>query len=179
MTVDEVELVVHVAASEDDPIAAYLRDALPRANELFSPARIRFLVKEYRHGEPAIPSVQSMAERDALAVLAPPDGRVHVFLVKRLGDLERADIDIAGRHWRYRGKRREFFGRRYIILAPSEARVDTLAHELGHFFGLDHSMRFENLMKQLPRDDKATLDEKQTSAIRKGFLNFRTSTSRK
>ncbi|NMB73915.1 MAG: hypothetical protein GYA21_02145 [Myxococcales bacterium] len=153
-------------------MTAYFRDALSRANELFEPARILFLEKEHRYGEPKNPEIRSRAERDALAVLAPLDGRVHVFLVKRLGDLERSDVDIAGRDWRYQGRRRELAGRRYIIIAPTSARLDTMAHELGHFFGLCHSARFDNLMKQIPRDEKATLDKQQLAAIRRGLLKF-------
>jgi predicted Zn-dependent protease len=58
--------------------------------------------------------------------------------------------------------------------APAKPdEVDTLAHELGHFFGLDHHTDSKNLMKQRPRNPDAAFGPKQIAAIRRGLKTFR------
>jgi hypothetical protein len=173
--VQEVSLVVHLAGgSEGYPaLLTYLEAAVLRANELFEKVGVRFSVQEKIEGEPKCEVVQSGAERDALAIYAPADGRIHVFLIPRLMDLETPTKDIAGRHWRYQGKDRSLRGRRFVMVAPGSARTDTLAHELGHFFGLPHHPRFDNLMKQLPRDEKPAFTMGQIQILRRGVSTFR------
>ncbi|HOX43833.1 MAG TPA: hypothetical protein PK668_09545 [Myxococcota bacterium] len=170
-----IPLCVHLAGPEDGhpPLRAFLEAAVPRAQELLGPAGARFEVRGTRAGEPAERAVQNAAERDALAAHAGEAGCVHVFLLPRLGDLERKDLDIAGRHWRYQGKDRRLRGRRYVLVAPASARVDTLAHELGHYFGLGHRAERQNLMKQLPRDPAPGLTPAQLRVVSRTLRSFR------
>jgi hypothetical protein len=108
----------------------------------------------------------TVADRNRLAELAVGDGAVHVFVVDRAADKDKEGDWIGGVHWRYGGKTRRLRGRRYVILSRQHARDDTLAHELGHFFGLPHSDADGNLMTP-GRSDGGVLDDAQRARLRR------------
>lgn len=160
-----VELVVHVAAGEDGAAVsddAWIDDAIATANTLFGGADLSL---SRAHGDPAgVPvEVASVADRDALALLA-ADGALHVFVVSRLADKDSQGAWIKGVTWRYAGGKRTA---RYLIVARDSAAGDTLAHELGHFFGLHHTTLRDNLMTSPGRDQGAALDEAQLAIVRR------------
>lgn len=89
--------------------------------------------------------VKSRKDRDAFAPAAAAGKLVHVFLTARLDDIDNLGDEIRGVTWRAAG-------RKYIVvsgIAPSR----TLAHELGHFFGLPHSTYAISIMNKTPRDE--------------------------
>jgi hypothetical protein len=65
-----------------------------------------------------------------------------------------------GVHWQPQTTPR----RHYVIVATS-ALPSTLAHELGHFFGLPHTAVKNNLMSYDRDGSPPFLDAKQTSTI--------------
>lgn len=84
-------------------------------------------------------------------------GTVTVLVVARVQDLDVPDYNLMGVHWRYRGRNREFLGRRWIYLT-ARATPPVLAHELCHFFGLSHDRAGGNLMTPGPSDPIWDLD---------------------
>ena len=74
-------------------------------------------------------------------------GRVDLFIVNRLGDIDRVGAEIRGVHWCDPRDRKR---KRWIILSRI-ARPLVLAHELGHYFGLPHSAYPESIMNKRPR----------------------------
>jgi hypothetical protein len=136
--------------------AKWLDDQLARANALFAASALRFSAAS-REQPSLADTIADRAARDALAPLAPRDGTVHVFIVARLADIDSAGDFVGGVHWRYRGAARALRGRRYIIVSREDARHDTLAHELGHYFGLAHRSEPANLMTAPGRDASCAL----------------------
>jgi Metallo-peptidase family M12 len=136
-----VELTVHVAVGTDGaPVAtaAWVADEVEAAGERLGPTGAAFTAAA---GDATVlpAAITSVAQRDDLVALVPDDGTVHVFVVARIADKDKAGGEIGGVTWRYHG-------RRYILISATGARVDTLAHELGHFFGLPHTTAADNLM---------------------------------
>jgi hypothetical protein len=164
-----IPLTIHLAAGEDGPVAQreWIDAFVERANQVYAPVEVSFRVAETPTFDQPGPEITKVAERHALAEYARPDGSIHVFIVRRLADKSIPDKWISGVHWRYQGKNRKWRGRRYIILSRQAVRVDTPAHELGHYFGLGHAKDPKNLMKPIPRDQDAALSKWQIRRIRK------------
>ena len=161
-----VELVVHVAVDGDaDPAVdqGWLDDALAAANERLGPAEVA--VTATAAGGDGVPiDVDTVEQRDGLAAHATGTA-LHVFVVRRLADKDKSGDRINGVTWRYRGTDRALRGRRYIVVDKG-ALVDTLAHELGHFFGLAHTTDPANLMTAPGRERGAGLDATQLQRVR-------------
>lgn len=122
-------------------------------NEQFAAMRSRFatidvdfeVVSAEVHPEEAW-HIASRAQRDQLGARKLAPGVVHVFLVGRLDDVDVADTQIRGVHWR----QRKNIARRWIILSRIAESV-VLTHEMGHFFSLPHSRYRASLMNKRPR----------------------------
>lgn len=107
--------------------------------------------------------IESVGMRDALSPLVRPR-RINVFLVEALRDSESKTVYRNGVTW----DARVAPVHRYIILARG-AWESSLAHELGHFFGIpEHSAQKNNLMSYDREDDLVFLDDGQKARIRAG-----------
>lgn len=161
-----ITLTVHAAVDDD----AWIADEIATATARFTDAGVAFTRAD--GGTDGVPTeVATVADRDALAQLAPADGTVHVFVVEKLANKD-AEGYINGVTWRYAGGKRGWRGRRYIVIARDDALVDTLAHELGHMFGLAHTDEPTNLMMAPGRNDGATFDAGQVAILTRKATAF-------
>lgn len=169
-----VSVILHVAegaffdlvGGEGKPEEQIARLVNP-PHAVFAEAGLRFRIEPPRKLEIANPMLAGREDRNGLARLAPRvPGAIEIFIVASAGDVDRDDEEVAGVHWRYVGPSKENRGRRYIILSGGMARPDTLAHELGHWFGLGHVEDKTNLMCPGGRREGQRLDEGQRARIR-------------
>lgn len=170
-----IPLTVHLAASEEHPAATMrrLERGLEEANAAMSPYGLRVKVRELRRMPEGYGSITRRRDRRRIAGYAPPDGSVHVFMVDtlELRGGRRGDRSVRGLHWRYRGILRRLRQREYVVVS-SDAPATTLAHELGHRFGLSHTEAEENLMCSCRRGPRQIFTPQQGATLRRGVRSF-------
>ena len=142
-----IGLVLHVTVTKDGAVQTpqWVGDQLSHANRLFAAIDVGFRLRDVRALPEGTSHIRTRKDRDLLGRNRYATGDAHVFLVKKLDNVDQ-EGEINGVHWRDRARR----SRRWVILS-SIAWELTLAHELGHFFGLPHSTYDISLMNKTPR----------------------------
>ncbi len=164
-------ITVHVAsASEAAPRS--VERWVERANAALEMYGIQVYVHAVRILPRGFETVTRWRERRQLAGFAPSDGTIHVFAIEEL-DRRRthAGRRVRGLHWRYRGLNRRLKSREYVVVT-STAPMTTLAHELGHLFGLRHSNYANNIMCSCRRGADVSFTAEQGRAMREGAQSF-------
>lgn len=143
-------IALHVVEEEgaDVQTPQWVAEQVTEANRLFAPIGVGFRVASAEAVDARFANVETRLDRDLLGRDEHTLGVVHVFVVRRLADVDVAGEVIRGVHWRDRSQT----SRRWIILS-SIASPMVLAHELGHFFGLPHTKHRESIMNKSPHTD--------------------------
>lgn len=147
-------LVVHVAAADPTDTEARVGRLLDTANRHFAAAGVAFGVAEQRELPASYAVVETIRERRQLRRLLVPRA-INVFLVDAILDPVPSDATRRAARWQGRepsgrlsGAHIEAPGKQpgtYILLARTR-RPTSLAHELGHFFGVAHHKDPTNIM---------------------------------
>jgi Matrixin len=145
-----VPLALHIVeeGGQDVQTPQWLAEQVREADRLFAPIGVGFVVASAKLVDASFADVQTRLDRDRLGRDEHSRGVVHVFVVRRLADVDVEGEVIRGVHWRDRAET----SRRWIILS-SIAGPMVLAHELGHFFGLPHTTHRESIMNKSPHMD--------------------------
>lgn len=144
-----VKVQFHVATDAQMMIESKeaIEARINQTNKIYEPTRLRFELGEILPLPEGILELVTRENRNALAEKVPaPAGVIQVFIVRTAHDVDRINVWITGVHWSYAGRQKSHATRRFIILSSSHSDFDTLAHELGHWFGLVHEKDLMNLM---------------------------------
>jgi len=144
------EIALHVVEEEgvDVQTPQWFAAQVREANRLFAPIDVGFRVGSVAPVDAEFADTDTRLERDKLGRDEHSLGVIHVFIVRRLADVDVEGAVIRGVHWRDRAET----SRRWIILS-SIASSMVLAHEAGHFFGLPHSKYRKSIMNKSPHMD--------------------------
>ena len=120
--------------------AAFLQERLARANQIFAPYRVAFVLEKRLALRAAHAQLETRSDRDALAGYVGKQV-IDWFVVESLRDVDEPERMRRGVHWHARGTPAH-----YVILSTLGG-PDVLAHELGHYLGNpEHSPTPGNLM---------------------------------
>ena len=148
----------------DATTAEWLTTQLASANRHFAALDVGFQVV----GADALPAtathVESRGDRDELSIDRLGGKVVHVFLVGVLDDVDEPGAIAYGVTWHRRNDERKY------VIVSAQALERTLAHELGHFFGLPHSSYAISIMnkadRKVPPPAQRTFADEEVTAMK-------------
>jgi hypothetical protein len=152
------------ASGEEVPVAdkEFIDELMSEAKTIYAEHRLSFVDTGRGELPASRAALETRADRDAMVEYM-SSGVANVFLVRSLRDVDDPKLYRMGVMWRCLKNLKK----KYVIVAAS-ARPTTLAHELGHFLGLDHAYVKNNLMSyDREPGAKVFLDEKQGDKCRK------------
>lgn len=157
-------IALHVAVGDAGPIATadWVAAQVTNANRHFELLDTEFRIISVDAQPASVLRVEARKERDQLAKLA--TGRViHVVITGQLDDVDIPGNEIGGVAWRSAGNVK-------LVILSTKAWDRTLAHELGHVFGLPHSTYPISIMNKSERKDppqeQRTFDPKEVAAMK-------------
>jgi hypothetical protein len=157
---------LHVAADAAGLVVTpeWIAHQLAVANRHFGSLDVAFQLAGTDTLDDSAVHIETRADRNALAARGLPGRVIHLFIVRRLDDIDVKGGILNGVAWRRPGDKRK-----YVILA-SNAFERTLAHELGHVFGLPHSSYAVSIMNKTERKeppvDQRTFADEEIAAMR-------------
>ncbi len=145
---DVVPIEVFVVREDGDPVVSrdWLNAQVFHASALFAPAGVGFEIERVRAISDEHAHIETRDDRDALAAIDREPGRVQLFVVRRLDDVDVDGNRLFGVHWRFREDRSQT----WIIMSTRDTTNTVLAHELGHLFELGHSRYPASIMNKSP-----------------------------
>jgi hypothetical protein len=164
-------IALHVATGEHGLVATpdWLAAQLATANHHFERLGVGFTFAGVDELPASAVHIRTRADRDELAEHL--GGKlIHVFVVGRLDDVDEEGAIAYGVTW-HRGKD----DHKYVIVS-AEALERTLAHELGHFFGLPHSTYAISIMNKSnrtePPPEQRTFADEEIAEMRRGLARL-------
>ena len=140
-----IGLRLHVPVNDTGPIASadWVDRQLANANHHFEPLSVGFQVVGVEPLDASTERVEDREERRSFGPLI-KGNVIDVFVTGYLDDIDRPGEMIYGVTWWTTGDRK------FIVLS-TQAWERTLAHELGHVFGLSHSKYAISIMNKKER----------------------------
>lgn len=137
-------IALHVPVTEDGPIAtsAWIASQLAEANRHFALLDIGFQIVRTGTLPASVARIEDRQERDTLGARL-GTGVIDLFLTGQLDDIDTSGAQANGVTWRK--------GSRKFVIVSTRAWERTLAHELGHVFGLPHSTHAISIMNKTER----------------------------
>lgn len=154
-------VVVSVASESGKPVRddAWIDAQLAEAERLFGPRGVHLKKAAQRPLDERFARLETRKDRDALRAEL-QKGVINVMIVASLRDVDDPRLYRMGVHWSPVAKPRVH----YVIVAR-DAWESTMAHEIGHFFGLPHSAKRNNLMSYDRDGGKAFVDDSQARTV--------------
>jgi len=139
-------LRLHVAAPSEGLVVTseWIARQVATANQHFARLDAGFQIASVDTLPTSAAHVRTRADRSAFGKRLAPRV-IDVFVTGKLDDVDEPGNIIYGVTWRK--------GARKFIILSGEAWERTLAHELGHFFGLPHSTYPISIMNKAKRDE--------------------------
>jgi hypothetical protein len=161
-------VVVSVATEAGKPVRddAWIDAQLAEAERLFGPRGLHLKKTAQRPLDERFAKLETRKDRDALTAQL-QKGVINVMIVASLRDVDDPRLHRMGVHWAPVGKP----GVHYVIVAR-DAWESTMAHEIGHFFGLPHSASKNNLMSYDRDGAAAFLDDYQARTVLSFARNY-------
>jgi hypothetical protein len=156
---------LHVTVVDGRPIAeaGWLAAQLAEASRQFAALDVGYQVVAIDSLPASGAHIATRRDRDELATGRLGGGALPVFIVGQLDNVDEAGV-IRGVTWRTRRG-----GRKYVLVSTI-APARTLAHELGHVFGLAHSTYPISIMNKTeradPPPDQRTFADEELAAMR-------------
>lgn len=172
----EVPLFVHVATTVDGPVVdlGRIEADVARTNAELSMYGVRFVMVRVEELEVGHAELQARKQRADFARRIEDHGALHVFYVKKCSVPRQGNVDqkVSGLHWIYRGMRQDLRHRMYLVVAH-DAPFTTLAHEIGHAFGLKHEQKDPgNIMCSCERRENSHFSDSQIATLRVAASRF-------
>jgi hypothetical protein len=166
---------MHVAELSGRPVAdeAFLRERVARANEIYAPYHVGFVVQRVLPLDGKHAQLDSRADRDALATYVQRKV-INCFVVAALRDVDEPERMRRGVHWHaaLSGDKAAAARPHYVILSTLGER-DVFAHELGHYLGNpEHSQTVGNLMSYERGPMLPFLDADQVARLERALRGY-------
>ena len=144
---------LHVATEAEALVTTpeFIAKQVAIANQHFAAIEVGFQLAEVVTHD--APHPVTRADRDAIAKKRRGPPVIDVFVVADLADVDHPGAFINGVAWRLPKQTHK------VIVLSAQAMDRTLAHELGHVFGLPHSTYAISIMNKTPRE-KPPVDER-------------------
>lgn len=159
-----IGLRFHVPVTDAGPIAKpdWVERQLASANQHFEPIGVAFQIVGVKPLPASAERVEDKQERRSFGPHM--KGRViDVFITGHLDDIDKPGAMAYGVTWWITGNRK-------LIILSTQALERTLAHELGHLFGLPHSTYAISIMNKTPREEppieERTFHEKELAKMK-------------
>jgi hypothetical protein len=154
-------LSIAVAEQDGAPVQTpeWLAEQLVEARRIYNHFGIYFRKTRTRKLDGRFAQLETRADRDALAGEL-EKGVLNVFVVASLRDVDDDKLHRMGVHWAPNGDLK----RQYVIVAAS-ARKTTMAHEIGHYFKLQHTSTPDNLMSYARTGAEVFLTASQKATV--------------
>jgi hypothetical protein len=167
--ITRLPVVVHMAQVDGHSVAepAFVAERIQRANEIFAPYGVAFVVQREVPLAAQHARLESRADRDALGAQVTRKV-IDCFVVESLRDVDDPERMRRGVHWHARTRA----GAHYVIISTLGG-PGVLAHELGHYLGNpEHSQTLGNLMSYTWGDGLPVLDADQLGRLRRSLRGY-------